>query len=208
MSTEVIMPTLSAIALLLTALMVPAMASESPARSSIVLGGGCFWCVEAAFEAVPGVTAAVSGYAGGTLDNPTYEQVCDGDTGQAEVVRVEFDPAVVSLDKLLDLFFHVHDPTTKNSQGNDHGTQYRSMILVSDAAQREVAQAAIAKAQKRFTRPIVTEVVNLATTGAARFHEAEAYHQDYFRRNPNQGYCRATIPPKLEKVRKFLEHGE
>ncbi len=202
------MPTLSAIALLLTALMVPAMASESPARSSIVLGGGCFWCVEAAFEAVPGVTDAVSGYAGGTLDNPTYEQVCDGDTGQAEVVRVEFDPAVVSLDKLLDLFFHVHDPTTKNSQGNDHGTQYRSLVLIADPAQRQAAVAAIARAQTRFTRPIVTEVVDLATAGPARFHRAEEYHQDYFKRNPNQGYCRATIPPKLEKVRKFLEHGE
>lgn len=202
------MPTLSAIALLLTALMVPAMASESPVRSSIVLGGGCFWCVEAAFEAVPGVTAAVSGYAGGTLDNPTYEQVCDGDTGQAEVVRVEFDPAVVSLDKLLDLFFHVHDPTTRDRQGNDSGTQYRSLILVADAAQRQAAVAAIARAQPRWPNPIVTTVVDLASTGPARFHRAEEYHQDYFKRNPNQGYCRAVIPPKLEKVRKFLEHGE
>lgn len=196
-----------AIAAVAVTAMVPAMAADTPtppARQSIVLGGGCFWCVESAFEAVPGVTEAVSGYAAGTVNDPTYEQVCDGTTGQAEVVRVVYDPEVVSLDTLLDLFFHVHDPTTKNRQGADRGTQYRSIILVTDTVQRTAALAAMGKAQGRLRDPIVTEVVDLATSGPGRFHRAEQYHQDYFRLNPNQGYCLATIPPKLEKVRKFL----
>ena len=198
-----------AIAAMATAAMVPVMAADTPAvppaRQSIVLGGGCFWCVESAFEAVPGVLEAVSGYAAGTVDDPTYEQVCDGGTGQAEVVRVVYDPAVVPLDTLLDLFFHVHDPTTKNRQGADRGTQYRSIILVTDTVQRTAALAAMGRAQGRLRDPIVTEVVDLAPSGPGRFHRAEEYHQDYFRLNPNQGYCLATIPPKLEKVRKFLE---
>ncbi|GDY11348.1 peptide methionine sulfoxide reductase MsrA [Planctomycetota bacterium] len=175
-----------------------------PARQSIVLGGGCFWCVEAAFAAVPGVTEAVSGYAGGTVDNPTYHQVCGADTGHAEVVQITFDPAQVALPKLLDLFFRVHNPTTRDRQGNDVGSQYRSVILVTDAEQRAAATAAIARNQPRFQAPIVTSIVDLATSGAARFHRAEDYHQQYFKKNPNQAYCLATIPPKLEKVRSFL----
>ena len=195
-----------ALAVLTLAAMIPAMASETPSstRASIVLGGGCFWCVEAAYADVPGVLAAVSGYAAGSVDQPTYEQVCDGDTGHAEVVQVIFDPATVSLDKLLDLFFRVHDPTTRNRQGHDSGTQYRSVILVSDPAQRIAALAAIGRNQTRFQAPIVTEVADLAVSGPGRFFRAEEYHQSYFKKNPTQGYCLATIPPKLDKVRKFL----
>ncbi len=203
------MNTLLTIAATALAAMVPVMAADTPTappvRQSLVLGGGCFWCVEAAFEAVPGVAEAVSGYAGGTFDNPTYDDVCGGDTGQAEVVRVVFDPAVVPVDKLLDLFFKVHDPTTLNAQGPDHGTQYRSIILVADATQRTAATAAVARAQARLRDPIVTQVVDLPVAGPGRFHPAEEYHQDFFRRNPNQAYCRALIPAKLDKVRKFLE---
>ena len=204
------MTSLLTIAVLVCAAMVSAMAADTPApaRQSIVLGGGCFWCVEAAFAAVPGVSEAVSGYAGGAVDDPGYDEVCDGRTGHAEVVRVVFDPAVVPLDKLLALFFRVHDPTTRDRQGADVGSQYRSVILVADDAQRSAVRAAIVTAQPRFQRPIVTEVTDLATSGPARFHRAEEYHQDYFRKNPTQGYCLATIPPKLDKVRKFLEKGE
>lgn len=205
------MNTLLAIAALSVVAMVSAMAADTPAppvsaaRASIVVGGGCFWCVESCFEEVPGVLEAVSGYAGGTVDQPSYEQVCDGDTGHAEVVKVVYDPAKVDLPKLLDVFFHVHDPTTRNRQGADHGTQYRSIILVADDTQRTAAMAAIAKAQTRFAAPIVTEIVPLVETGAPRFHAAEDYHQDYFKRHPDQAYCRATIPPKLDKLRKLLE---
>ena len=200
------MHTFLALAALTLAALVPAMASEthSSARASIVLGGGCFWCVEAAYAEVPGVVDAVSGYAAGSVDQPTYERVCDGDTGHAEVVQVTYDPATVSLDRLLDLFFRVHDPTTRNRQGHDSGTQYRSVILVADPTQRIAALAAIGRNQTRFQAPIVTEVADLAASGPSRFFRAEEYHQDYFRKNPTQGYCLATIPPKLDKVRKFL----
>lgn len=176
-----------------------------PTTSSIILAGGCFWCVESCFEEVPGVTEAVSGYVGGAVNNPTYEAVCDGDTGHAEAVKVTYDPARVDLPKLLDIFFHVHDPTTLNRQGADHGTQYRSGIFVADAVQRTAAQAAIAAAQPRFSSPIVTEVADLTTTGTTRFFPAEEYHQNYFKRHPEQAYCRATIPPKLDKLRKLLQ---
>lgn len=190
--------------LAMTSVAVIAADTTPPARQSIVLGGGCFWCVEAAFAAVPGVTEAVSGYAGGTVDNPTYHQVCGADTGHAEVVKITFDPAQVALPKLLDLFFRVHNPTTRDRQGNDVGSQYRSVILVADAEQRVAATAAIARNQPRFQTPIVTSIVDLAASGAARFHPAEGYHQQYFKKNPNQAYCLATIPAKLEKVRTFL----
>jgi peptide-methionine (S)-S-oxide reductase len=195
-----------ALAALTLAAMIPAMASDAPSstRSSIVLGGGCFWCVEAAYAEVPGVLDAVSGYAAGDVDQPTYDSVCAGDTGHAEVVQVTYDPATVSLDKLLDLFFRIHDPTTRNRQGHDSGTQYRSVILVADPTQRIAALAAIGRNQIRFQPPIVTEVADLAVSGPGRFFRAEEYHQDYFRKNPTQGYCLATIPPKLDKVRKFL----
>ena len=185
------------------------MAAEPvpPATSSasIIVAGGCFWCVEASFEAMPGVKSAVSGYVAGQLDHPSYEEVCGGGTGHAEAVKVVYDPAQIGLDPLLDLFFRVHDPTTVNRQGHDVGSQYRSVIVVADAAQKAAAVAAIARNQPRFTRPIVTEILELQTTGPARFHLAEEYHQDYFRLHPEQAYCAAVIPPKLEKVRKFLK---
>ena len=183
----------------------PAAENPMPTTSSIVLAGGCFWCVESCFEEVPGVTEAVSGYGGGAVNKPTSEAVCDGDTGHAEAVRVSYDPARVDLPKLLDVFFHVHDPTTLNRQGADHGTQYRTGIFVADAAQRIAAQAAIAAAQPRFSAPIVTEITDLTTTGPTRFFPAKEYHQNYFKRHPEQAYCRATIPPKLDKLRKLLQ---
>ena len=178
---------------------------NTPTTASIVLGGGCFWCVESCFEEVPGVLEAVSGYAGGSIDNPNYDAVCDGTTGHAEVVRVVYDPARVDLPKLLDVFFHVHDPTTLNRQGADRGTQYRSAIFVTDDVQRDAVHAAVKTAQLRFASPIVTTVTTLPSNGPGRFHRAEEYHQNYFKLHPEQAYCRATIPPKLEKLRKLLQ---
>jgi peptide-methionine (S)-S-oxide reductase len=161
------------------------------------LGGGCFWCLEAVFENVPGVRAVTSGYAGGQTPDPTYEQVCSKTTGHAEVVQIEFDPTKVSYEKLLKTFWKVHDPTTLNRQGADRGPQYRSIILCHDDAQRQDAEKSKKEAQPRFTDPIVTEIVPLK-----KFYPAEDYHQDYFRKNPNAGYCRVVIRPKLDK----LEH--
>jgi peptide-methionine (S)-S-oxide reductase len=161
----------------------------------ITLAGGCFWCTESVFIRIPGVLKSVSGYANGTKDNPTYQQVCTGTTGHAEVVQVEFDAAVVTLEALLELFWKAHDPTTLNRQGNDVGTQYRSGIYWTSDAQKSVAEASLKKAQSRFDRPIVTEVLPLKA-----FWPAEDYHQDYFNKNPNQAYCRAVIPPKLKKL--------
>jgi peptide-methionine (S)-S-oxide reductase len=158
------------------------------------VGGGCFWCLEALFETLPGVKAVTNGYAGGHLANPTYKQVCGGDTGHAEVVQIEFDPARITLAQLLDAFWEAHDPTTPNRQGADAGTQYRSIILYHNEAQRVAAEQARAAAAKKFSRPIVTEIVPLA-----KFHPAEAYHQDYFRKNPHAGYCQVVIAPKLKK---------
>lgn len=159
------------------------------------LGGGCFWCVEAVFETEPGVTAVKSGYAGGSTPNPTYDEVCSGNTGHAEVIQITFDPKVVSYGKLLDLFWEAHDPTTLNRQGADVGTQYRSIILYHDEAQRKVAEASKTAAQKNFSRPIVTEIVPLTD-----FYPAENYHQDYFRRNGQAPYCQFVIAPKLKKL--------
>lgn len=163
------------------------------------LGGGCFWCLEAVYQEVDGVTSIVSGYAGGHVDNPTYEAVCSGRTGHAEVVQVEFDPARVSYQRLLEIFFAIHDPTTKDRQGNDHGPQYRSAIFWHDDAQRAVAEQVIADltAQRVFDDPIVTEVAKLD-----RFWPAEKYHQDYYRRNSAQPYCAYVISPKVAKYRK------
>ncbi|MBL9079406.1 MAG: peptide-methionine (S)-S-oxide reductase MsrA [Planctomycetes bacterium] len=171
--------------------------SPTPAarRDLATFGGGCFWCVEAVFERVDGVLDVVSGYAGGADDAPTYEQVCSGRTGHAEVVQIAFDPAQVRYEDLLDLFFRAHDPTTLNQQGPDHGTQYRSVVFTHSDAQRSAALAAIERAQPRFAATIVTEV-----SAAPRFWPAEDYHQDFFRKNPNQAYCRAMIPPKLKKL--------
>jgi peptide-methionine (S)-S-oxide reductase len=165
------------------------------------LGGGCFWCMEAVFQMLPGVKTVTSGYAGGTKPNPSYEDVCAGDTGHAEVIRIEYDPKVLSYGKLLDTFWDLHDPTTLNRQGPDSGTQYRSIILYSSEAQRVAAERSKAEAQKRFSQPIVTQIVPLK-----QFYKAEGYHQDYFRSNPNQPYCRMIIRPKVEKFEQKLEH--
>jgi peptide-methionine (S)-S-oxide reductase len=169
-------------------------------RESIAyLAGGCFWCIEAVFADLRGVSAAESGYMGGQMDRPTYEQVCTGRTGHAEVVRVTFDPAVISYADLLEVFFAVHDPTTLNRQGADVGTQYRSAIFYADEAQRAAAHEAIEKliTEKAFPSPIVTEV-----TPAGPYFRAEAFHDDYFARNPGAGYCRMVIAPKVAKFQK------
>ncbi len=163
-------------------------------------GGGCFWCAEAIYQMLPGVKSVASGYAGGSVPHPTYEQVCAGTTGHAEVIQVEFDPQKTSFAKILETFWDVHDPTTLNRQGADAGTQYRSIILYHSPAQKEAAEKSKAAAQKNFPKPIVTEIVPLIT-----FHKAEDYHQNYFRSNPNQGYCRAVIRPKVEKFEKQLK---
>ncbi len=165
------------------------------ARAVATFGAGCFWCVEAVLEQLPGVLDVRSGYMGGSVASPTYEAVCAGTTGHAEVVRVTFDPGRISYQDLLGWFWRLHDPTTLNRQGADVGTQYRSAIFVHDDEQRRIAEASKAAAQALFAVPIVTEI-----TAAGQFWEAEAYHQDYFRNNPNQGYCRAVIAPKLKKL--------
>ena len=166
-----------------------------------LFGGGCFWCIEAVYNRVEGVHSAVSGYAGGTPPNPSYEAVCSGMTGHAEVVQITFDPDVVSYEDLLDIFWVVHDPTTLNRQGADTGTQYRSVIFTYGEAQHDAAEAAIEQAQKAFADPIVTEL-----SPAPEFYSAEAYHQEYYAHNPMQGYCRVVIAPKLQKfMTKFAE---
>ena len=161
-------------------------------------GGGCFWCLEAVFEQLKGVSGVVSGYAGGSVKNPTYEQVCGGRTGHAEVTQVSFDPAVISYRDLLDVFFSIHDPTTRDRQGADVGPQYRSIILTHSGAQREAALAAVRDigAQGIWTDPLVTEVAPLDT-----FYPAEAGHQGYFRRNERQPYCQVVIAPKVAAFR-------
>jgi peptide-methionine (S)-S-oxide reductase len=160
-----------------------------------VFGSGCFWCTEAVFEHVPGVKKVTSGYTGGHVDNPTYKQVCEGDTGHAEVTRIEFDPTVVSYARLLEIFFESHDPTTLNRQGADEGTQYRSAIFYTSDAQKAAADAGKQAAQKDFDDPIVTEITPLG-----KFYDAEGYHQDYFKNNPNAGYCSFVIKPKMKKL--------
>lgn len=171
-------------------------AKESENKSdSIILGGGCFWCVEALYERIDGVTDVESGYSAGEDPNPTYEEICSGQTGHAEVVKITFDPAVVSLETLLDFFWEAHDPTTLNRQGADVGTQYRSIILHKSEEQASAAKASLKRAQARFKDPIVTEIEKLDT-----FFPAEKYHQDYFENNPNAPYCRFVIAPKLKKL--------
>lgn len=163
------------------------------------LGGGCFWCVEAAYKELQGVHSAVSGYMGGHTKTPSYEDVCEGDTGHAEVVQVTFDSAVLPYRVVLEAFFSVHDPTTLNQQGADVGTQYRSVIFTHNPEQERIARELVAELEeeKVWDDPIVTEIAPAST-----FYEAEAYHQDYYKRNPNQGYCAAVIRPKLAKFRK------
>ncbi len=163
------------------------------------LGGGCFWCLEAVYERVEGVTAVTSGYAGGHVPNPSYRQVCNGTTGHAEVVQLEYDPAVITYRDLLEIFFTIHDPTTKNRQGADVGPQYRSIILYHDADQQSTAKAVIdeLEAERMFDDSIVTEVEPLDT-----FYRAEAHHQNYYENNSGQPYCQAVIAPKVSKLRK------
>jgi peptide-methionine (S)-S-oxide reductase len=163
-----------------------------------IFGGGCFWCTEAVYDSLHGVKSVESGYAGGHVENPTYRQVCGGDTGHAEVVRITFDPAVISFRDLLDVFFTVHDPTTLNRQGNDLGTQYRSVIFYTSEEQRRQAEEAIRNlnASGTLPGPVVT-----ALEAAGKFFMAEDYHQEYFVNNPSQPYCLMTIPPKLKKLR-------
>jgi len=164
------------------------------------VGGGCFWCTEAIYQMLPGVQSAVSGYAGGKEPNPTYKQVCRGETGHAEVIQVTFDPEVISYDQMLDAFWEAHDPTTLNRQGADVGTQYRSIILYHSDEQKAAAEKSKTEAQKELSKPIVTEIVPLT-----RFWPAEDYHQEYYELNPTAGYCRAVIRPKVEKFKKKLE---
>jgi peptide-methionine (S)-S-oxide reductase len=176
---------------------------EGQGRTEIaVFGGGCFWCTEAIFENVEGVVSVESGYSGGSLKNPTYKEVCTGTTGHAEVVRILFDPEKVSYEFLLSVFFKTHDPTTLNYQGNDHGTQYRSVIFYTTEEQKLTVNLIIEKlnTEKVYDKPVVTEVKPLAL-----FYMAEDYHQHYFARNPNQGYCQFVVQPKVEKFKKVFD---
>jgi peptide-methionine (S)-S-oxide reductase len=171
----------------------------NPSSQTAVLGGGCFWCLEAVFNRLQGVLSVESGYAGGHIENPSYEDVCSGRTGHAEVVRVAFDPAALSYSDLLRIFFSIHDPTTRDRQGNDVGTQYRSAIFAQTDEQRAQAKSVIQElsAQKIWDDPIVTEVAD-----AAAFYPAEKYHQQYFERNRGQPYCQFVVAPKVAKFRK------
>lgn len=163
------------------------------------LGGGCFWCTEAVFQQIRGVLKVESGYTGGASADPTYEQICTSKTGHAEVVRLEFDPALISYKELLEIFFTIHDPTTLNRQGNDAGTQYRSVIYFHDAEQRATAKDVMAKMAEVWDDPIVTEL-----SEAPVFYIAEAYHQNYFRQHPQQAYCSVVVAPKVAKARKLF----
>jgi peptide-methionine (S)-S-oxide reductase len=191
---------LTAGALTFSALAQPnkSMDTSSTNKTEIAdLGGGCFWCMEAVFERLPGVISVTSGYAGGTTENPTYRDVCSETTGHAEVTEIEFDPGKISYDKLLEVFWQAHDPTTINRQGADEGTSYRSIILYRDKKQQLLAEKSKLEAQKNFRDPIVTEIVPLK-----KFYKAEDYHQEYFDNNSNAPYCQVVIAPKLEKLEK------
>ena len=172
----------------------PAPAPSGPTEIA-VFASGCFWCTEAVFEHVPGVKKVTSGYTGGQTVNPTYKEVCGGDTGHAEATRIEFDPTVVSYAHLLEIFFESHDPTTLNRQGADEGTQYRSGIFYASDAQKAAAEAGKKAAQAHWDDPIVTEITPLG-----KFYDAEDYHQDYFKNNPHAGYCSFVIKPKVKKL--------
>lgn len=180
---------------LLLALLLGLVRAEAADSEKAVFGAGCFWCVEAFFEQQPGVTNVVSGYAGGTEKNPTYEQVSSGRTGHAEVVEVTFDPEKTSYEKLVDFFWKTHDPTNPRGVWPDFGRQYRSIILYANNAQREAVERSKTKAQEQFKKPIATEIAQLG-----KFYPAEDYHQDFVRKNPNQGYVRNIAFPKLKKL--------
>jgi peptide-methionine (S)-S-oxide reductase len=167
-------------------------------REIVTLGGGCFWCLEAVYRETEGIVSAVSGYMGGASANPTYKQVCSGTSGHVEVVQITFEPAVISLRDVLEIFFVIHDPTTLNSQGNDHGTQYRSVIFYHSPEQKVAAEETIGELTREdaYGRPIVT-----AVEAASTFYRAEDYHQDYFANNPNHPYCAYVVAPKVQKFR-------
>ena len=182
------------------ALLSSSMNAAEPKIESLVVGGGCFWCTEAAYEILPGVKDVVSGYAGGHTSNPTYEQIGTKKTGHAEVIKIDYDPAVVSLEKLLEFFWQVHNPTQVGGQGNDIGPQYRSVILYANATQKAAAEKSKAAAAQVFRDPITTEIAPLE-----KFWVAEKYHQDYFRLNPKAGYCAYVIAPKVKKLKGQIE---
>jgi peptide-methionine (S)-S-oxide reductase len=205
---------LTSLFLAMTAL---ATAEDKPAKvETIIVGGGCFWCTEGTYKIVPGVLKVVSGYSGGKTENPTYEDICTGETGHAEVVKVDFDANVATYKDMADLFFDMHDPTTVTKedmmkhgkflpkgtpyQGNDYGTQYRSVIFYQTEAQKKDALQAKADAQPKFADPIATEISPLT-----KFYPAEDYHQDYFKNNPNQPYCSAVVGPKIKQFKAKLE---
>lgn len=173
--------------------------AKMSATEQATLGGGCFWCLEACYQDLKGVVKVESGYANGHVLNPTYKQVCEGDTGHAEVVQVTFEPAIVSFKDILEVFFTIHDPTTKDRQGNDVGTQYRSLIAYHTEEQKRTAEAVIQEVTARgvYDKPIVTEVQPLKV-----YYPAEAYHQNYYKSNPTQGYCQFVVNPKVAKFRK------
>lgn len=177
-------------------------ADEKAKIETATLGGGCFWCVEAVFEEVKGVTAVESGYTGGKTENPTYKDICTGTTGHAEVCQIKFDASVLTFKDILEVFFKTHDPTTLNRQGNDRGTQYRSVIFYHSKEQKELAEKIKKEldASGAFKDPIVTEISPLG-----KYYKAEDYHQDYFKNNPGEGYCAFVIAPKMEKFRKVFK---
>jgi len=180
----------------LVAITAPAAETGDPPTERITFGGGCFWCIEAVFQRLKGVTAVVSGYAGGKIENPNYKQVCTGETGHAEVVQIEFQPKIISYEKLMEVFWAAHDPTTLNRQGADAGTQYRSVVFYENERQKELTEKSKAAAQKNFIAPIVTEISPLT-----KFYKAEDYHQNYYNLNgAKNGYCSVVITPKLQKL--------
>ena len=182
---------------------IKAMENTTNTTELATFGGGCFWCIEAVFERLDGVKSVTSGYAGGKKENPTYKEICSDTTGHAEVVQVEYDPKKVSYENLLDLFWQAHDPTTKDRQGADVGSQYRSIILYHNETQKAAAEKSKKAVAAHFRAPIVTEIVPLT-----KFYKAEAYHQDYFRNNPRAPYCAVVIRPKLEKLKPKIGQGK
>lgn len=168
---------------------------------TFVLGGGCFWCLDSAYVQFRGISEVTCGYTGGSLPNPSYEAVCSGKTGHAEIVTVTFDPAIISSEQVLDIFFTLHDPTQLNRQGHDVGTQYRSSMFFSSPEQKQLFEDGISRAEEIWGKDVVTEVAELAD-----LFDAEEYHQDFFAKNPNQGYCLAVVAPKVAKVRAKFSH--
>lgn len=171
-----------------------------PTKEIATLGGGCFWCLEAVFKETKGVLEVVSGYAGGNMENPTYQNVTTGESGHAEVVQITFDASIIAYEELLKIFWLIHDPTTLNRQGNDIGTQYRSVIFYHNVTQKMIAQDSINTFGEKFSKPIVTQLLPLPT-----FYKAEDYHQDYFKKNPTQGYCSFVVSPKVEKFKSIYK---